>query len=170
MATKPDFASLLEAELDAHLAAVVSVECPCARTLFSGCNACVHNKTACESDCGCQGSGRRWLLHIPCPCRNDDAVDACDNCIKFGGRFAPGNTCPTDCPCFGLGYVFGGSVWEAVMALGGTLRAWIDHDTKQFVAECRLGSPMNKPQIFKSDDMDRAIKVCLARAQESQDA
>lgn len=83
----------------------------------------------------------------------------------------------TGCYCKGTGYVFNPDViWEAVLAKGGTLRGWIDHTRRdesqtrgKFVAECRLGSEMNQPQLGRADSMAEALELVVLRAWEGSD-
>ena len=107
----------------------------------------------------CRGASVRYPFRLACRGNPNDSVPVCY--VKYYPSLVDRHP---DCACRGLGYVFNPDpevLWQAVRAKGGTLRAWVDGD---FVAECRLGSPMNKPMMARADTMSEALELALELA------
>ena len=158
--------------LDAHLAMVVSVECPCKQ--------CDHGNTStgdgcpnCSGLCSAQadGTGHRWLLRVECPCvrylnaREHDALGPypCSACH--------GNHSDVWEICDGKP-VFGGSVWEAIRALGWaySLTSWTNGDSVQIygvMPDHDYSKPIGSVNVDEGLRDERAVKVALARAWEA---
>ena len=185
-----NYAGLPEAELQAHLAAVVSVECgSCRGTGTRG-----HNDP-CDY---CQGLGRRWLLRKPCwrlhlhrdhqgvgePTGPGGKRGECRWC-QF--RCLPLiESCPKDPECHeckGASYVYSGDydgLRAAIEALGLILdtEQWTTGDYIAIYPEksrksSRDGCPVAEVKVAEGITGLRAIQAALARAvdaMEEQDA
>lgn len=91
----------------------------------------------------------------------------CHNARNDGGQWCLDIADHICILCKGLSYIFNDSpdvLFAAVMAHGGTLRAWINQKDGQLYAECRLGSPKNQPQITTADQIMPALRLALWRA------
>ena len=164
-----DYAGLAEGELESHLAEVVSVECLECKDIrardpgwASGCLDCK--------------DGRRWLLRVDCPCiewlkRRESSFIMCLPC--GGCDHEHNDNDVEECIwCGGLGYVFGGSVWEAIRALGWQLlvETFSVGDEVSLYANYCGHDEIASLSFEENLRADHAIKVALARAWEGKHA